>query len=141
MEPHIRVQRLAQIGIVLTFGAIVMGVVGLMMSWMGSDDTARLPLILVLPGGLMVASATYLFYLAMRAQPESWQKVYHVSARLLNALAIAAFASVPVVAFLIHSGEPLIQTLLVAAVGCQGPALMYFLSRLLGKSADTPAER
>ncbi len=135
MEPHIRVQRLAQTGIVLAFGAILMGVVGLMMSWMGSDDNARLPLMLVLPGGLMVVAAAYLFYLTLRARPESWQKLYRASSGILKVCATVSFASVPIMGFLIHSDEPLIQTLLVAAVGLQGPALMLFLSHLLGKSA------
>ena len=141
MEPHIRVQHLAQTGIVLAFGAILMGMVGLMMSWIGSDGTARLPLILVVPGGLMVAAAAYLLYLAMRARPESWQKLYRTSSRLLKACAAVSCASVPVVGFLVHSSAPIIQTLLVAAVGLQSPLVMFLLARMLRKSADRPAKR
>ncbi len=141
MEPHIRVQRLAPTGIVLAFGAILMGMVGLMMSWMGSDGTARLPLMLVLPGGLIVAAAAYLLYLAMRARPESWQKLYRVSARLLNMFAMVSFISVVVVGFLVHSSAPIIQTLLVAAVGLQSPLVMVLLARMLGKSADRSSKR
>ncbi len=136
MEPHIRVQRLAQTGIVLAFGAILLGLVGLMMSWMGSEATTRLPLMLVLPGGFMVVAATYLFVVAMRATPELWRGLYRTSARLLRVCAGISFASGPIVGILIHSIEPLIQMLLVAAVGLQSPLVLFLFARMLEKSAD-----
>ena len=134
MEPHIRVQRLAQTGIVLAFGAILMGMVGLMMSWMGSEATTRLPLMLVIPGGLMVAAAAYLFFVAMRATPELWRSLYQTSSRLLKACAAISLVSVPIVGIPIHSHEPLIQAILVAAVGFQSPLVMFLLARMLEKS-------
>ncbi len=136
MEPHIRLQRLAHIGIVLAFGAIILGSVGLVLSWMGSDSAGRLPLMLIIPGGVMVLAAAYLLFGAMRTAPEDWRHLYRTASVLLLTGACVAAATVPVVGIVMHAGEPMPQTLLVGAVGLQGPLAMILLSRLLAKSTD-----
>ena len=135
MEPHIRLQRLAQIGIVLAFGAIIMGTVGLAMSWMGPDSAGRLPLMLVVPGGVMVLAAAYLLLGATRTAPEDWRRLYRTASGLLLAGACVAALTVPTVGILTHSEEPLPQAFLVGAVGLQGPLAMLLLSRILARSA------
>ncbi len=135
MEPHLRLQRLAQIGIVLAFGAIILGTVGLVLSWMGPASAGRLPLMLVLPGGVMVMATAYLLFVATRSAPEKWREVYATASRLLMGGSGLAALSVPLVGILTHSGEPLLQSFLVAAVGLQGPLAMLLASRLLARSA------
>ena len=135
MEPHIRLQRLAQIGIVLAFGAIIMCTVGLVLSWMGPDSAGRLPLMLVVPGGVMVLAAAYLLLGATRTAPEDWRRLYRNGSGLLLVGACIAAVTVPAAGILTHTDEPLLQAFLVGAVGLQGPLAMLLLSRLLGRSA------
>ena len=59
MEPHLRLQRMAQSAIILAFGAVIMGSVGILAAWLGDGTATHIALILIFPGGLMVLVAAY----------------------------------------------------------------------------------
>lgn len=126
-----RLQRLAQAAIALAFGAILMGIVGLLAAWLGHGSSTHVALILIVPGGLMVLVAAYMLALALRVDPDDWRPAYKKIVRMLEIAATVAFLATVVTAVIVRADGPAPQILLIALVGIQGPFAMYLLTRQL----------
>lgn len=131
---ELRLQRLAQAGIALALGAIMMGVVGLIAAWIGDGGSSHIALILIGPGGLMVAAAAYMMIGAIRTEPDAWQPCYQRSVYVLQTAALLAFVATIATAVFVHGDAPAPQILLIAFVGLQGPIAMYLVTRQLSRA-------
>ncbi|MDN6487024.1 MAG: hypothetical protein L0K34_06015 [Ancrocorticia sp.] len=134
MEPHLRVQRLAQSAIILALGAVVMGAVGILTSWFGDAASSHVALILVIPGGVMVLVAAYILWLARRTEPDNWRGAYKRAVIGLETGALIGFFATIITAVMVRADVPTPQVLLIALVGIQGPFAMFLLTRQMSRA-------
>ncbi len=136
MEPHLRLQRMAQSAIILAFGAVIMGSVGILAAWLGDGTATHIALILIFPGGLMVLVAAYMILLALRTDLDDWRLAYTRSIFALKMGAVLAILATVITAVIVRTDGSLPQILLIALVGIQGPIAMFFIALQMARALD-----
>ncbi|WP_182049508.1 hypothetical protein [Changpingibacter yushuensis] len=137
MNPTLQMQRLARMGIAMALGALALGVLGTLMVWMdGTGTFSGLAIILLVPGVLLLVSAGYLIFCALRSDPRTWVPTYTRVSQVLTLTAIVSGVAVIVAAILINGDASALQTVLVAIVGLQGPIATYMISTHVAEIAS-----
>lgn len=132
----VRVQRLAQVGIVAALGAMLLGLVGVVLAWMGAPAVSAA--ILVAPGALLLVAAAYAVLESVRRPPAEWPSSYRRVATIFTwtaGIAAAAVIIATILALTHGTGASTAQTILIALLGMQGSVGLILLARYLAARA------
>lgn len=126
-----RIQALARMAFVLSIGALMLGFIAFLLSWIAPNEGAKgVPLLLLAPGAALLAAGIFLLVKALRSQPDIWQETYRSCTTVLRWIALVTFlvVAVLVVVFIFLGGSAL-QLILVALIAVQAPLALLATSR------------
>lgn len=131
--------RLAHVGVFSAIGALVMGIVGIFLVWLGEAGITAS--ILLIPGAVLLVSAGFPLVRALRGAPASWRTHYAAVARAYRILAVLAATlslTAAIVAGVRGVSSSVPQLILLTIVALQGPASLGLSAYMLRSNAAHP---
>ncbi|MBP3223564.1 MAG: hypothetical protein J6M18_06540 [Actinomycetaceae bacterium] len=136
----LRIRALARMGLFFALGALMMGVIGFLLSWMAPTNWATgLPILLTIPGFIMLISAGVLVVTAAKLELHKWKLAYEKIGRGLIIAAIVCIAGIALVSALFFTTKNILPLLLIAAIALQGPLSLVYTGRKLRSIASINA--
>ncbi|MBR5950555.1 MAG: hypothetical protein IKZ87_03880 [Actinomycetaceae bacterium] len=133
MEAVKRIQALARMAIALSLGALMIGFIAVLLSWIAPDESAKsVPLLLLAPGLALLIAGIALIVRALRTQPDTWQETYRGCAKFLQVLAIITCIAIVVLfalTIIFWKNTNFSQLFLVALIGLQAPLVLLTTAR------------
>lgn len=139
MDEVKRTQALARMAFVLSIGALMLGFIAVLLSWIAPDESSKgVPLLLLAPGVILLVAAVLLIVKAFRSDPNVWEQTYRSCAKALKIIAVIAFVviAVLVIVFIVKHSSAL-QLILVALIGVQAPVALLATSRHMTRACNT----
>lgn len=131
MDEVKRTQALARMAFALSIGALMLGFIAVLLSWIAPDENSKgVPLLLLAPGAILLVTAVLLIVKAFRSDPNTWEQTYRSCAKTLKIIAVIAFVLIAalVIVFMVKHNSAL-QLILVALIGVQSPVALLATSR------------
>lgn len=131
-----RIQTLARMAFVLSIGALMLGFIAVLLSWIAPNEDAKgVPLLLLAPGIALLIAGIFLLVKALRAQGDSWQDIYRSCITPMRVIALVTFLAVAVlVVVFIVQGSSALQLVLVALIAVQAPLALLATSRQMKRA-------
>lgn len=133
-----RIQALARMAFVLSIGALMLGFIAFLLSWIAPNDGAKgVPLLLLAPGIALLIAGIFLIVKALRTHPDAWQETYCSCATIVRWIALATFLMIAVlVVMFIIQGSSALQLILVALIAVQAPLALLATSRHMKRAVS-----
>ena len=134
-----RIQALTRMAFVLSLGALMLGFIAFLLSWIAPNEDAKgVPLLLLAPGVALLIAGVFLLVKALRTQADSWQDIYRACITPVRVIALVAFVViVGLVVVFVVKGSSVLQLILVALIAVQAPLALLAITRHM-KRACTP---
>lgn len=135
-----RTQALARMAFLLCIGALMLGFIAVLLSWIAPEEAdTGAPLLLLAPGVILLVAGVLLIVRAFRSNPNEWQQTYLSCAKVLKILAlISALAIVVLVVVFIVMNSSALQLVLVALIGLQASLALLSVARYMIRAAELP---
>ena len=124
---------------VLSIGALMLGFIAVLLSWITPDEGAKgVPLLLLAPGVALLIAGIFLLVKALRAQGDSWQDIYRSCLMPMQVIALVTFiVIVGLVVIFIIKGSSALQLILVALIAVQAPLALLAITRHMKRACNT----
>lgn len=125
------IQALMRMGFALALGTLMLGMIGLLLAWLGPSESTSLPLLLLAPGvAMLVVAAAFTVY-SLRESPQAWRDSYRSCARIASGAAVLAAVATLALAVAFALSGSAFQVLLVALISFEGPVALWIAGRRL----------
>ena len=132
-----RIQALARMAFVLSIGALMLGFIAFLLSWIApSEDGKGVPLLLLAPGIALLLAGIILLVKALRSPADKWQDTYRTCVKVLGVIAVIAVAAIVLIAVIVAERSNIWQLILVALIGLQGPLALLATSRHMKRAVS-----
>ena len=125
-----RIQALARMAFVLAIGALMLGFIAFLLSWIAPNKDAKgVPMLLLAPGVALLIAGILLLVKALRSEAGEWPDTYRRCATVLRAIALVTLVAIVILAVVFAGSANIWQLILVALIGLQAPVALLATAR------------